>query len=113
MSSVLMHLDEALERVIRLRERLLADPFAEARAERLALLFESEARAWSQVYELAHLRLIWRAALAAEAGARANAARWTRRAVAERAGWMPGESWAVGRVAAPRPVALTTGGGGR
>ena len=43
-------------------------------------MFESEARAWSQVYELAHLRLIWRAALAAEAGARANAALWARRA---------------------------------
>ncbi|QJY44802.1 hypothetical protein [Pseudonocardia broussonetiae] len=85
MSSVLMHLDEALERVIRLRERLLADPFAEARAERLALLFESEARAWSQLFELTRLRPVWRAALAAELLARQQAARWRERAAVERA----------------------------
>ena len=52
------------------------------RAARLAAVFESEARAWSQVYELSSLRLVWRAALAAEAGARANAALWARRAAA-------------------------------
>ena len=40
------------------------------RAARLAEVFELEARAWSQLYELSTLRLVWRAALAAEAGAR-------------------------------------------
>lgn len=80
-----MHLDEALERVLRLREQLLADPFAEARAERLALLFESEARAWSQLFELTRLRPVWRAALAAELVARQQAARWRERAEVERA----------------------------
>lgn len=80
-----MHLDEALERVVRLREQLLTDPFAEARAERLALLFESEARAWSQLYELTRLRPVWRAALAAELLARQQAARWRERAAVERA----------------------------
>jgi len=35
------HLDEALERVVRLRERLLAEVDAPGRAERLALVFES------------------------------------------------------------------------
>ena len=113
MSDVFEHLDGVVERLASARDALLADKSAPNRSARLAAVFEAEARAWSQVYELAHLRLIWRAALAAEAGARANAARWTRRAVAERAGRVPGESWAVGRVAAPRPVALTTGGGGR
>lgn len=85
MSSVLMHLDEALERVVRLREQLLADPYAEARAERLALLFESEARAWSQLFELTHVRAVWRAALVAELVARQRAARWRERAAVERA----------------------------
>lgn len=85
MSSVLVHLDEALERVIRLREQLLADPLAEARAERLALLFESEARAWSQLFELTRLRPVWRAALAAELLARQQAAQWRERAAVERA----------------------------
>lgn len=80
-----MHLDEALERVIRLREQLLADPYAECRAERLALLFESEARAWSQLFELTRLRPGWRAALAAELVARQQATRWRERAVVERA----------------------------
>lgn len=80
-----MHLDEALERVLRLREQLLADPFAEARAERLALLFESEARAWSQLFELTRLRPVWRAALAAELVARQQATQWRERAAVERA----------------------------
>ena len=78
MSSVFEHLDQAVERLAVLRDELLADEFAPDRAARLAAVFASEARAWSQVYELTHLRLIWRAALAAEAGARANAALWAR-----------------------------------
>ena len=110
MSDVFEHLDGVVDRLAALRDELLADEFAPDRAARLAAVFESEARAWSQVYELAHLRLIWRAALAAEAGARANAARWARRAAAERAGGVPVESWAAGRVGAPRPAALTTRG---
>ncbi len=40
-------MDEAVERVVRLRVRLLADVNAPGRAERLALVFESEARVWS------------------------------------------------------------------
>jgi hypothetical protein len=83
-SSVLMHLDEALERVLRLREQLLADPFAVDRATRIALLFESEAQAWSQLFELTQLRLVWRAALVAEVAARQQAARWRERAAVER-----------------------------
>jgi hypothetical protein len=110
-SSVFEHLDQAVQRLACLRDELLADEDAPDRAARLVAVFASEAQAWSQVYELAHLRLIWRAALAAEAGARANAALWARRAAAERAGWAPATSWATGRVSAPRPAALTTTSG--
>ena len=115
MSGVFEHLDEVLTRVTHLRDELLADPTAVNRSARLAAAFESEARTWSQLFELSSLRLVWRAALAAEAGARANAALWSRRAAWERAGGAPVEGWAPGRVGWPRPVALATssGGGGR
>jgi hypothetical protein len=107
-SGVFEHLDEVVERLARLRDELLADVFAPDRAAQLAAVFDAEVRAWSQVYELSSLRLVWRAALAAEAGARANAALWARRAAQERAGGVPVENWAAGRVGAPRPAALTT-----
>ena len=111
MSSVYHHLDQAVERLARVRDELLADDTAPDRAARLAMVFASEAEAWSQLYELAHLRLIWRAALAAEAGARANAVLWARRAAAEQVGSAPVTGWAAGRVGAPQPVALTTTSG--
>lgn len=110
MSAVFEHLDQAVQRLAVLRDELLADEFAPNRAARLAELFGAEAEAWSQVYEIAHLRLIWRAALGAEAGARANASLWARRATAERAAV---ESWAAGRVALPRLAALTSTSNGR
>ncbi len=115
MSVVFNHLDEVVDRLARQRDELLGDEFAPDRAARLAAVFESEARAWSQLFELSSLRLVWRAALAAEAGARANAALWSRRAAEEKAGGTPVESWAAGRMGAPRPAALTTSstGGGR
>jgi hypothetical protein len=114
MSSVFDHLDEVVDRLAILRDELLGDEFAVDRAARLAAVFESEARAWSQLYELSSLRLVWRAALAAEAGARANSALWAQRAVQEKqtGGALVG-SWAPGRVGAPRPAALTNVGGGR
>ena len=112
MSDVFEHLDQAVDRITTLRDKLLADLGAPQRAARLAAVFEAEAFAWSQVYELSHLRLIWRAALAAEAGARANAALWARRAVQERAGVVPATNWVAGRVSAPRPAALTTSSAG-
>jgi hypothetical protein len=115
MSDVFEHLDEAVERLARLRDELLADDFAPDRPARLAAVFAAEAEAWSQVYELSSLRLVWRAALAAEAGARANAALWACRAARERCGLIPATSWAAGRVGAPPPVALSNSGvgGGR
>jgi hypothetical protein len=108
MSSVFEHLDLAVDRLTSLRDELLADVFAPDRAARLAAVFDAEAEAWSQVFELSSLRLVWRAALAAEAGARANAALWARRAARERPAWVPAESRAAGRVGAPRPAVLST-----
>ena len=112
MSRVFEHLDGVVQRLAVQRDELLADEHAPDRAARLAAVFAAEASAWSQVYELAHLRLVWRAALAAEAGARVNAARWAARAALE-AGGVPVTSWAAGRVKPPRPVALTTTTNGR
>jgi hypothetical protein len=83
--AVIAQLDEVLERQCRLREELLVHNGAAFRAERLAALYESEARVWSQVFELATQRLVWRAALAAEARARIEARRWWTRAVDEAA----------------------------
>lgn len=108
MSDVFEHLDEVVDRLARQRDELLGDEFAPDRAAGLAVVFDAEARAWSQLFELSSLRLVWRAALAAEAGARANAARWAAQAARDRVGAVPVESWAAGRVGAPRPAALTT-----
>jgi hypothetical protein len=112
-SSVFEHLDQVVERLAGLRDELLADEFARERAARLSAVFESEALAWSQVYEMSSLRLVWRAALAAEAGARANAALWARRSARERAGVVPLWSWAASRAGALGPTALSMSSGGR
>lgn len=80
---VAAHLDEALERVLRLRDQLLTNPDAEDRSARLAVVFESEARAWSQIFEAARSRVVCRAALGAAEFARANARAWARRAAAD------------------------------
>jgi hypothetical protein len=113
MSGVFEHLDEVLMRLTQQRDALLAAPGAADRSSRLAELFEIEAQMWSQLYELSTLRLVWRAALAAEAGARANAALWAARAAREKAGAVPAQSWAAGRVGAPCSAALSTSGGER
>ena len=113
MSGVFEHLDEVLTRVTRLRDELLADPAAVNRSMRLAAVFESEAQTWSQLYELSSLRLVWRAALAAEAGARSNAQQWAQRAAAEVAPLDARQDRAAGRVGAqaPRLAALQTSSG--
>lgn len=111
MSNVFGHLDEVVSRLAVERDELLADGFAPDQSARLAAVFEAEAEAWSQLFELSSLRLVWRAALAAEAGARTNAALWARRAAAGRASEVSATSWAAGRVGSPRPAALTTSGG--
>src|SRR4051794_10214412 len=114
MSAVFDHLDEVVQRLAGVRDDLLANEFTVDRAARLAAVFDAEAEAWSQLFELSSLRLVWRAALAAEAGARANAALWAARAANEKADVIPMESWAAGRVCVPRPAVLArsrTGGG--
>lgn len=93
-------IDEAVERVTRLCEQLLREVEAPQRAERLALLFESEAQLWSQLYDRTSLRLVWRAALAAEARARHNARVWR-----ERAGKAP-----AAPVEMAQPHVIETGG---
>jgi hypothetical protein len=117
-SSVFSQLDEVLDRLWRLRDELLVNPTVSDRATRLVAVFESEAQTWSQLYELSNLRLVWRSALAAQAGAHANAALWAWRAAAEtageRPGWRPAQAWAAGRVCELRSVALANDGpGGR
>ena len=111
MSAVFEHLDEVLQRLTQLRDELLANPSAPNREVRLAAVFEYEAQLWSQFYELTSLRLVWRAALAAEAGARANAALWAQRgtagAVSASPQFTPIQSRGAGRVLAPRPAVLT------
>ena len=74
-------LDGSLEKLLRLRDHALADVAAPDRANRLATVFEAEARLWSRYYERTRSRPLWRAALAAEAWARHNAAVWRARAV--------------------------------
>jgi hypothetical protein len=110
MSEVFEHLDEVLQRLTQLRDELLINPAAPNREARLAAVFECEARLWSQFYELTSLRLVWRAALAAEAGARINAALWAGRptatAVAASQPAMPVQNRVAGPVGAPRLVAL-------
>lgn len=69
-------LDESLDRLLRVRDRALADVEAPDRASRLVEAFEAEARLWSRYYERTRSRPLWRAALAAEAWARHNAAVW-------------------------------------
>jgi hypothetical protein len=75
-----VYLDDVLEQLAKMRDQLLADPSVPRRAERLAELFVLEARAWSELFEIASTRVVWRAALAAEAGARGRAVLWQRRA---------------------------------
>ena len=110
--AVAVHLDEALERVLRLRDQLLTHPDAPDRAARLAVAFEAEARAWSHIFEAARSRVVCRAALGAAEFARANARAWARRAAAETGAADPGESVA-GRVGAagPRAAAVSSTGG--
>lgn len=85
MSPELARLDLAVEQITRMREELPRDVDAADRAARVAHLFECEARLWSRLFELAAQRVVWRAALGAEARAQAEARRWWARAVEETA----------------------------
>jgi hypothetical protein len=69
-----------LDRVSRERERLLRVSPSPARSQLVADLFDHEAWLWSQLFERTGSRLLWRAALAAEAHARSSARSWRRKA---------------------------------
>lgn len=72
-----------LDRVSREREHLLRVSPSPPRSQLIADLFDHEAWLWSQLFERTDSRLLWRAALAAEAHARISARSWRRRLAAE------------------------------
>ena len=74
-------LDSELEELSRVRDRVLAAVSTPERSLRLAELYWREAQLWSALFALTRTRLQWRAALGAEAHARARAAYWQRRAL--------------------------------
>jgi len=69
-------LDALLDQLQRRREHVLAMAPCARRAIALAELYEREARVWSLLFERSRSRIQWRAALAAEAYARACARTW-------------------------------------
>jgi hypothetical protein len=69
-------IDAELDGVLRRRETLLRAMPSPARAQLLADLFDHEAWLWSTLFSRTRSRLMWRAALAAEAHARASARWW-------------------------------------
>ncbi len=79
-------IDVALDQLQKDRECTLAAAPGPERSARMAELYELEARCWSVLFELTRTRVHWRAALAAEVGARRLARHWRRRAVAEAQG---------------------------
>lgn len=75
-----------MARVCRQREELFRAKPSPARAEQIAEQFDLEAWLWSMVFEKTSSRLMWRAALAAEAHARMSARWWRLRAAGAVAG---------------------------
>ena len=79
-------IDAALDQLQRDRERALAGAPGRERSLRMAVLYELEARCWSVLFEHTCTRVHWRAALAAEVGARRLARQWRRLAQVETQG---------------------------
>ena len=86
-SSMTDVLDALLDQVQARRERALAAAPSAHRAACLAETYEQEARVWALLFERSRSRIHWRAALSAEAYARACARSW--RAQAEAHGFRP------------------------
>ncbi|MDT7597591.1 MAG: hypothetical protein QOJ06_3137 [Pseudonocardiales bacterium] len=82
---VLARVDEALDEIQRLRERIVVQPSSAERFMGLAELADSEARWWSMLVEQSRSRVHWRAALSAREHARRTALSWRRRAAMHRA----------------------------
>jgi hypothetical protein len=83
-------LNDTLDALTRRREAVLRQASGVERAANMADLYRIEAALWASVYESATDRLLWRAALAAEAHARHSAATWWRRAIAQATPAIPG-----------------------
>ena len=83
-------LNDTLDALTRGREGLLRQAPGVERAANMAELYRIEAALWASLHESATDRLLWRAALAAEAHARQCAATWWRRAIAEATPAIPG-----------------------
>lgn len=83
--SVLARVDEALDEIQRLRERIVVQASSADRFARLAELADSEVRWWSMLVEQSRTRVHWRAALSAREHARQTALSWRRRAAMQRA----------------------------
>jgi len=78
-------LDRLLDQLQRRREHAMAEAPTASRSLRIAELYEQEARAWSLLFERSRSRIHWRAALNAEAYAKACARGWRSRAASEAA----------------------------
>jgi hypothetical protein len=72
-----------LDQLYRDREQLLRATPSPARSHLLADLFDHEAWLWSTLFETTRSRLMWRAALVAQAHARVSARSWRRHAATQ------------------------------
>jgi hypothetical protein len=72
-----------LDKLYRDREQLLRAAPSPARSHLLADLFDHEAWLWSTLFETTRSRLMWRAALVAQAHARVSARSWRRHAATQ------------------------------
>lgn len=82
--SLLARVDDALDEIQRMRERIMVQKSSADRFARLAELADGEARWWLLLFERSRSRVYWRAALAAHEHARQSARKWRRAADAQR-----------------------------
>lgn len=80
---VARRIDAALDELQKDREHVLASFAGSERCARMAALYQLEAQCWSALFECTRVRVHWRAALAAEIGARRLARHWRHRAEME------------------------------
>lgn len=76
-------IETELDQLYRDRERLLRATPSPARSHLLADVFDHEALLWSTLFETTRSRLMWRAALVAQAHARVSARSWRRHAATQ------------------------------
>jgi hypothetical protein len=76
-------IEAELDQLYRDREHLLRATPSPARSHLIADMFDQEAWLWSTLFETTRSRLMWRAALVAQAHARASARSWRRHAATQ------------------------------